>query len=203
MKTIANHLIAVSVGLAVFSGVTPAANASIVSFNNKAEYEAALDPGYYVEPFMHAKYPNYSGQGFSYIASTEGDKWDINGDLSTESQGSIQFNFGPKINVFGGYFYNTDLDTSLNSLPLIFNLNSGGYVTTGTSATATTFYGFISPYADFSSATITSTRFPAAGTVIVGRVRAVPGPLPLLGAGAAFGLSRRLRRRRAVGHSER
>lgn len=191
-----------AIGLAFFTCVSPAAHAGIVSFTSKADFEAALDPGAYTEPLMYSKYPNYAGSGFSYTASAKGGRYNNNGDLSTSGkQGTIAFNFGSGINAFGGYFYNTNADTTLNTLPLAFSFDSGVFVTTGSSPSSTTFYGFISD-TDFANAVISSGQFPVAGTVIVGSVAPVPGPLPLFGAGAAFGLSRRLRRRRAAGLSD-
>ena len=195
-----------AVGLAFFTCFSPAAHAGIVSFTSKSDFEAALDPGAYTEPQMYSKYPNYAGSGFSYTASAEGGGYPVEGDLSTSgAQGTIAFNFGSGINAFGGYFYNTNLNTTLNTLPLAFSFDSGVFVTTGSSPSSTTFYGFISD-TDFANAVISSGQFPVAGTVIVGSstppTPAVPGPLPLFGAGAAFGLSRRLRRRRAAGLSD-
>lgn len=205
MKAFAMQVAASAVGLAFFTCVSPAAHAGIVSFTSKADFEAALDPGAYTEPQMFNMYPNYVGSGFSYTASATSDSYDNSGDLSTSqsptSPGSIVFHFGSGINAFGGYFYNTNFDESINSLPLVFDLNNGAFVTTVTSPSSTTFYGFISD-TNFITAKISSDRYPVAGTVIVGSVTPVPGPLPLLGAGAAFGLSRRLRRRQAVGRSD-
>jgi hypothetical protein len=205
MRNFANQFIASVVGVAFFSCVSPAAYAGIVSFTSKADFEAALDPGAYTEPQMFNMYPNYAGSGFSYTASATSGSYDISGDLSTNqspsSPGSIVLNFGSGINAFGGYLYNTNSNGSINSLPLTFDLNNGAFVTTATSPNSTTFYGFISD-TNFITAKISSNRYPVAGTVIVGSVTPVPGPLPLLGAGAAFGLSRRLRRRQAVGRSD-
>ena len=195
-----------AIGLAFFSCVSPAAHAGIVSFTSKADFEAALDPGAYTEPLMYSKYPNYASSGFSYTASANSGRFNNNGDLSTSgNKGAIAFNFGSGINAFGGYFYNTNSNATLNTLPLSFSFDSGVFVTTGSSSSSTTFYGFISD-TDFANAVISSGQYPVAGTVIVGSstpsTPAVPGPLPLFGAGAAFGLSRRLRRRRAAGLSD-
>ena len=205
MKAFAMQAAASAVGLAFFTCASPAAHAGIVSFTSKSDFEAALDPGAYAEPQMFNMYPNYAGSGFSYTASATSGSFSISGDLSTDQSpgnpGSIVFNFGSGINAFGGYFYDTNADTSISSLPLTFDLNNGAFVTTATSPGSTTFYGFISD-TNFITAKISSDRYPVAGTVIVGSVAPVPGPLPLLGAGAAFGLSRRLRRRQAVGRSD-
>ncbi len=206
MKAFAMQAAASAVGLAFFTCASPAAHAGIVSFTSKADFEAALDPGAYTEPQMFNMYPNYAGSGFSYTASATSGSYDNSGDLSTGqlegNPGSIVFNFGSGINAFGGYFYNTSVDESIYSSPLAFDLNNGAFVTTLTSPSSTTFYGFISD-TNFITAKISSDRYPVAGTVIVGyATTAVPGPLPLLGAGAAFGLSRRLRRRQAAGRSD-
>ncbi len=84
------------------------------------------------------------------------------------------------------------------------SLNGNSFATTKTPASTTTFYGFISDSL-LTDATITLDvdYSVTAGTVIVGTTAsapvAAPGPLPLFGAAAAFGWSRRLRRRLVAG----
>lgn len=181
MKNLTHKFMVSVAGVAFFSCVSTAAHAGIVSFTNRADFEAALDPGAYAEPQMYSKYPNCPGSGFSYTVSANEGSYNNNGDLSINSgPGSLAFSFGSGINAFGGYFYNTNPDTSLNSSPLTFSLDNGVFVTTGTSPSSTTFYGFISD-TDFVNAVVSSADFPVAGTVIVGSVTSVPGPLPLLG----------------------
>lgn len=203
MKNFANQLALPVVSAVFFTSVSTAAHAGIVSFASRADFEAALKPGAYTEPLMYAKYPNYSGSVFSYSANASGGRWAIGADLSTGNPGSITFNFGPGITAFGGYFYNTNIDGSLNASPITISLDNGTFSTAVSSPNSATFFGFASS-TNFLNASIGSGLYPVVGTVIVGSAAPapVPGPLPLLGAGAAFSLSRRLRRRRAVGHSD-
>ena len=97
-------------------------------------------------------------------------------------------------------FYNVSFLDEYVPVSLQISLNGGSFVTTETPSSATTFYGFISDSL-LTDATITrgSDHYVTAGTVIVGTTAsapvAAPGPLPLFGAAAAFGWSRRLRRR--------
>ncbi len=98
-------------------------------------------------------------------------------------------------------FYVSDYLDNVVVDSLQISLNSNSFTATKTPNSATTFYGFISDM-DLSDATLTVnpiSRYVTAGTVIVGTTAsppvAAPGPLPLFGAAAAFGWSRRLRRR--------
>ena len=111
------------------------------------------------------------------------------------------FDFGSGIKAFGGF---CDVGFLGEYVPfgLQISLNGGSFVATETPASATTFYGFISDLL-LADATITrsSDFYVTAGSVIVGTAAsasapvATPGPLPLFGAAAPFGWSRRLRRR--------
>jgi hypothetical protein len=198
----ASRLAAAIGGSALVVGMAPAAQAAITEYTNKTAFEAALAPGAYTETNMHGKYPNYSGGlGFSYTVAASGGSYQISpNDLSTGSRGpsTLTFSFGSGIKAFGGYFYNTNSSGSFVSSSFQISLNSNSFTTTKTPTSTTTFYGFISDSV-FTNAAITrdSTDFVTAGTVIVGTTAsapvAAPGPLPLLGVGAAFGWSRRLR----------
>jgi hypothetical protein len=185
--------------------MAPAAQAAITEYVNKAALEAALAPGAYTEIFMYNKYPNYSGgSGFSYTVGATVGPYAVGGeDLSTNfnSPSKLTFSFGSGIKAFGGYFYVVNSSNNVVVDPLQISLNSNSFTTTKTPNSATTFYGFISDSV-FTDATITVNvvnEFVTAGTVIVGTTAsapvAAPGPLPLFGAAAAFGWSRRLRRR--------
>ncbi|MCX5952380.1 MAG: hypothetical protein NTZ40_02540 [Cyanobacteria bacterium] len=190
--------------------MAPAAQAAMFTeYTNKAAFEAALAPGAYTETQMYDKYPNYSGgSGFSYTVGATGGRFKVGvNDLSTsgDEPSALTFSFGSGIKAFGGYFYVTNTSLNIVATPLQISLNSNSFATTKTSTSTTTFYGFISDM-DLIDATITknnSQRYVTAGTVIVGTpasaLVAAPGPLPLFGAAAAFGWSRRLRRRLVAG----
>ena len=192
-------------GSALVVGMAPAAEAAITEYTNKAAFEAALAPGAYTETQMYDKYPNYSGgSGFSYTAAATGGSYQVGAnDLSTDTSlpSTLTFSFGSGIKAFGGYFYITNPSGDFVSDSLEISLNSNSFATTKTPTSDTTFYGFISD-TDLTNAAITKNvdrLYVTAGTVIVGTTAsapvAAPGPLPLFGAAAAFGWSRRLRRR--------
>ena len=163
--------------------------------------------------------PSYSGNGYSYAVSTNDTPLAIGSDLSTGAPGiPIAFTFGSGIKAFGGYFYNTNDNLDVVTAPIRIQVNDGGAFTYTTPTngpnpdSATSFYGFISD-SNLTSASVTATASPSGclgnclyttvGSVIVGTTGGgstpAPAPVPLLGAAAAFGASRRLRRRLIAG----
>jgi hypothetical protein len=202
----ATYLAAVIGGSALVLGMAPAAEAAITAYNDRAAFEAALAPGSYTESQMYSTYPNYAGgSGFSYTVGASGGPYQIQAnDLmsSNSDPSSMVFNFGSGIKAFGGYFYNVNLLGEYVPISLQISLNGDSFVTTEIPSSAITFYGFISDSL-LTDATIarSSDFYVTAGSVIVGTTAsapapvATPGPLPLFGAAAAFGWSRRLRRR--------
>lgn len=197
--------LAAAIGGSALVGMAPAAQAAMFTeYTNKAAFEAALAPGAYTETQMYNKYPSYSGgSGFSYTVGATGGRYSQGDDLSTFTglPSTLTFSFGSGIKAFGGYFYVIDGGGAFVVSPLQISLNSNSFTATETPTSATTFYGFISD-TGLTNATIATNvggEFVTAGTVIVGTTAsapvAAPGPLPLFGAAAAFGWSRRLRRR--------
>jgi hypothetical protein len=159
------------------------ANAAITRYTDRAVFEAASQPGFYLEPLMYDNHPNYSGSGFSYVGSLTGDRWPIGSDLSTTGRNPsvITFNFGPQIKAFGGYFYATKSADEFVSTSFQVSLNDGVSIYNELPTSKTSFYGFISD-ADFGNdkITVASTRYSTVGSVIVGTTTPVPGPLPVL-----------------------
>jgi hypothetical protein len=198
---------------------------AITTYTDRAAFLASLAPGYYEEPDMAGVYESYSGGSFSYEANASDSPFPgpVSTDLSTQIPGGpITFlNFSPGIKAFGGYFYNANNDNNVVSSPIQIQLNDGTpftYTTPGDGpnpGSATSFYGFISD-SNLISASVTAITspvsctavtclYPTVGSVIVGTTGAgstpAPAPAPLLGAAAAFGASRRLRRRLMVRQS--
>ncbi len=195
---------------------------AITTYTDRTAFLASLAPGYYEEPDMAGVYEFYSGGAFSYEANASDSPFPgpISTDLSTQIPGGpITFlNFSPGIKAFGGYFYNANYDNNVVSSPIQIQLNDGTPFTYTTPAdgpnpgSATSFYGFISN-SSLISASVTATASPSGcssnclyttvGSVIVGTTGGgstpAPAPVPLLGAAAAFGASRRLRRRLIAG----
>jgi hypothetical protein len=198
--------VAAFVGGVLIVGLATGAQAGVTQYTeytDQAAFEQALAPGAYTETQMYDKYPNYAGgSGFSYTVAAVSLPSRVGGnDLGAAGDPfDIQFTFGPGIKAFGGYFYGTG-ETSLIPSYYSFSLDNGAYMATPFSISSSTFYGIIAD-ADLVEAVInTSPNRAAVGNVIVGTtaVPSAPGPLPLFGAGAAFGWSRRLRRRLAAG----
>jgi len=209
-----------TVATATFIAAACPASAAITTYTSRAAFEAALASPYYLESNMGGA-PSYSGNGYSYAVDTNNDPYAIGNDLSTGvAGGAISFIFGPSIKAFGGYFYNTNDDGDVVSAPIRIQVNDGGAFTYTIPAdgpspgSATSFYGFISN-SNLTSASVTAIGspsgcspevnclYPTVGSVIVGTTGSgstpAPAPVPLLGAAAAFGASRRLRRRLVAG----
>lgn len=202
------------------AGNLPAYGA-ITTYTDRAAFLASLAPGYYEEPDMAGSYEFYSGGAFSYEVNASSSPFpgpNLTDQSTSVGGGPITFlNFGTGIKAFGGYFYNVNDDNNVADSPIQIQLNdatSFTYTTPGNGPnpdSATSFYGFISD-SNLISASVTAITspegctdtclYPTVGSVIVGTTGAgstpAPAPVPLLGAAAAFGASRRLRRRLMV-----
>lgn len=107
-------------------------------------------------------------------------------------------------NAFKDVFYSVDID-----VPLVNNLTKK--VWAGTDSTGTLLANISGPSVDFTSFTPTSTIYVEDTYTLVNQgsqldnytntFRQTPGPLPILGAGAAFGFSRKLRSRIKAGRT--
>ena len=207
-----------TVATATFIAAAGPASAAITTYTSRAAFEAALASPYYLESDMGGA-PSYSGNGYSYVVDTNDNPLAVGTDLSTGDPGiPITFTFGSGIKAFGGYFYNTNDSSVVVSARIGIQVNDGGAFTYTTPAdgpnpgSATSFYGFISD-SNLINASVTAIAsplnctnnclYPTVGSVIVGTTGGgstpAPAPLPLLGAAAAFGASRRLRRRLVAG----
>ena len=151
--------------------------------------------------------------GYTYNATaTEGLYADpVNGSpaISTSASGApmtLAITAGAPTAV-DGYFFNTDYFFSVMNGAITVAANPGASTQATVTASATNFFGWLDDSGiPFTSLVIT----PAAGgyatvdDLILGQAApasspaAVPGPLPLLGAVAAFRMSRRLRSRVAA-----
>ncbi len=105
----------------------------------------------------------------------------------------------------GGYFYNTAIDFNVVNGVITVTANPGASTQTTVTASATNFFGWLDDSGTpFTSLVITPPTgvfaFATVDDLILGQAApaSVPGPLPLLGAAAAFGVSRRLRSRIAA-----
>lgn len=194
--------------------------AAITLYTNKASFLAALAPGFYEETDLNnnPSQPNYSGNGFGYVMSDVGDFAGAppgGTDLTTITDtASLNFAFNPGIKAFGAYFYSSNDGGNFAIGDIEIKVNNGLEQVYATPANApspsssTSFYGFISD-TNFTTASVKTLssvpgnlRYPTVGSVIVGTTGGgstpAPAPAPLLGAVAAFGASRRLRRRLLV-----
>lgn len=214
------HWLVLALGATALVATEPV-HAAITAYTDRAAFLANLAPGYYEETGMAGAYPNYSGGAFTYEVNASNTPFPgpNSSDLSTTTGGGpITFlSFSPGIKAFGGYFYNVNYDNIVAASPIQIQLNDGSSFTYTTPtdganpSSATSFYGFISD-SSLISASVTATTspvgctedclYPTVGSVIVGTTGGgstpAPAPAPLLGAVAAFGASRRLRRRLLV-----
>jgi hypothetical protein len=215
-------LVTIAVATATFIAAAGPASAAITTYTSRTDFEAALASPSYLEPNMGGA-SSYSGNGYSYAVDTNSSPFALGNDLSTGVPGgAVTFTFGPAIKAFGGYFYNTNDNGDVVSAPIGIQVNDGGAFTYTTPAdgpspgSATSFYGFISD-SNLINASVTAISsgspsgcagastclYSTVGSVIVGTngggPTPAPAPLPLLGAAAAFGASRRLRRRLVAG----
>ncbi len=134
-------------------------------FHNEADFLLAIKSTYYLEDF-HAfdsydgsstrSLPSYSGagNGYSWTATATGLNDPLldhvyalnpnnNGALSVDSNvDDLVFTFGPSkpVTAFGGYFYNTDTDGSVNGGDVTLHLDGGETVNV---ASSTAFFGYV------------------------------------------------------------
>ena len=219
------RLISLVIAAVAIIGAAPS-RAAITAYTDRNAFLASLSPGYYLEANMAGQYDVYNVNGFSYVANASDSPFPgaVATDLSTQvAGGPITFSFGAGIKAFGGYFYNTSFDNIVVADSILIELNGGSftYNPSPSPSSTTSFYGFISD-SDLASASVSSSsyscynseantdfcaRYPTVGSVIVGTTGGgptptptpAPAPVPLLGAAAAFGASRRLRRRLVAG----
>jgi hypothetical protein len=213
-----HFLVTIAVATATFIAAAGPASAAITTYTSRTDFEAALANPFYLESDMSGA-SSYSRNGYSYTVDTNSSPYALGNDLSTGVPGgAITFTFDPVIKAFGGYFYNANDNDDVVSSPIRIQVNDGGAFTYTTPAdgsnpgSATSFYGFISD-SSLTSASVTAIASPSGclgnclyttvGSVIVGTTGGgstpAPAPVPLLGAVAAFGASRRLRRRLIAG----
>lgn len=217
------RLISLVIAAVAIIGAAPS-RAAITAYTDRNAFLASLSPDYYLEADMAGKYNVYNGNGFSYVANASNFPFPgpvgASSDLSTQVLGGpITFSFGAGIKAFGGYFYNTSFDNIVVADSILIKLNGDSftYTPSPSPSSTTSFYGFISD-SDLASASVPSSssscydsdantdscaRYPTVGSVIVGTTGGgptpAPAPVPLLGAAAAFGASRHLRRRLIAG----
>jgi hypothetical protein len=213
MKTNRSVLAAVVVGALIAAASCPA-QAAIITYTDRNAFLAALsssstdnyndlnDNQFYASPLNRGitdyTYDLTASEGL-FVGTVNGSKV-----LSTNGLGilTLAFTAGAPTAV-GGYFYNTDIDFNVINGVITVTASPGASTQTAVTASATNFFGWLDDGGTpFTSLVIT----PGAGgyatvdDLILGQAppASVPGPLPLLGAAAAFRLSRRLRSRIAT-----
>lgn len=202
---------------AVFAGTLIAAasfpaQAAIITYTDRNAFLAALSSsstdnyndlnGFYDSPIGRTV-PDYTYDATAsdglYVDSANGSQVLSTNDLTPLT---LAFTSGAPTAV-GSYFFNTDLNFNVINGVITVTASPGASTQTTTTASATNFFGWLDDGGTpFTSLVIT----PAAGgfatvdDLILGQAppASVPGPLPLLGAAAAFRVSRRLRSRIAT-----
>ena len=184
------------------------AQAAIITYTDRDAFLAALSSsstdnyndlsGFYASPISRVI------AGYAYEAASSGGLFvgAVNGSqvlFPNDGDASLALAFTSGTpSAVGGYFYNIDWTFSVINGVITVTANPGSSTQATQTGSPTNFFGWLDDSGTpFTSLVIT----PAAGgfatvdDLILGQAppASVPGPLPLLGAAAAFGVSRRLR----------
>lgn len=201
--------------------LVPAASGNIVVYTDRADFLAALAPGYYEETFDGLSQGGlsspqaFSGGGFSYDVSAPFSLWSgtIGGDrfLAVQSASDpLNFsNFGGAPHAFGGYFFFADNAGGIHpdgagSITVTNGVDPVLVVDVPAPTAATTFFGFIGTApltsVSFVRTTDVGTGWASVNDIIAGNSAAIPEPgtvsMMVVGLGA-LGLG--LRKRTGLG----
>lgn len=212
MKSNRGVLPAVVAGALIAAASFPA-QAAIITYTDRNAFLAALSSsstdnytdlsGVYPSPLSGRTVPGYTYDATAsnglFVGTVNGYKV-----LSTNFLAplTLAFTSGAPTAV-GGYFYNTDINFNVSNGVITVTASPGASTQTTTTASATNFFGWLDDGGTpFTSLVITPAAggYATVGDLILGQAvpASVLGPLPLLGAAAAFGVSRRLRSRIAA-----
>lgn len=179
-----HRLSSVAAVLAMTALAAPAL-ADTSTFTNAADFLAGLKGGHYTETFDGIANPPggdapFSGSGFSYTISAEGDLFATGEGLNTslpDKAITIKFTSG-NINAIGGNFYVTNISDVFQPVALTLTLSDGTTTTFTPSSALDSFRGFSSSLG-ISSLTLSSpgiSLYATLDNLTVGSVTAVPEP---------------------------
>ena len=174
--------------------VTNTALAATAVFTDEGSFLAAIQGGYYLEDFSVFTYGSFVGpsldfgpvNGFSYTMSAPQDLWSGDGNMSTNvPDDPITITFtGSAVTAVGGLFWPTDVD----GYDLIGDVDvalSDGTSLSLIDADLSTFRGFVTDGAAFTSMSVTSVDFvkwPTVDDFYVGQALGEPVVVPAPGA---------------------
>ena len=197
---------------------TPASALSIVSYTSEATYKAALIPGSFSTDnfndlpgnFIPTSLPARTMGSYSYIISATGGLFAGSSGgsqvISTNTPGALLISFvGVSPTAVGGNVFLTDSGFNPLNGDIDVSINSGAFTDSYSyTGLASNFLGWTSadgtPITSIAFTPTVNTIYSTLDNFTPGQApgQAVPGPLPVLGALAAFRYSRKLRKRLAA-----
>lgn len=198
--------------------------AAVITYTDRNSFLAALSSsstdnyndlatGYVSSP-LDRSIPgyDYNAVGLILLSSDYGSKilWNgVNGDFYGVNGDILTLNFTAGYpTAVGGYFFNFDSSNPTNDVVVTVTAYPGAIVQSTVTSSATNFFGWIddsgTPFTSLVIKPGSSAAYPTVDDLILGQAALppspaeVPGPLPVMGAAAAFPISRRLRSRIAA-----
>jgi hypothetical protein len=198
--------------------------AAVITYTDRNSFLAALSSsstdnyndlatGYVSSP-LDRSIPgyDYNAVGLILLSSDYGSKilWNgVNGDFYGVNGDILTLNFTAGYpTAVGGYFFNFNSSNPTNDVVVTVTAYPGAIVQSTVTSSATNFFGWIddsgTPFTSLVIKPGSSAAYPTVDDLILGQAAPhpspaeVPGPLPVMGAAAAFPISRRLRSRIAA-----
>ncbi len=197
---------------------SPPSRAAVITYTDRNAFLAALSSsatdnyndltaGYVSSPLNRSiSGYDYNAVGLILLSSDYGSKilWNgVNGDFYGANGDIMTLNFtAGSPTAVGGYFFNFDSSNPINYVVTV-TAYPGAIAQSTVTSSSTNFFGWIddsgTPFTSLVIKPGSSDAYPTVDDLILGQAAPppspaeVPGPLPVMGAAAAFTISRRLR----------